>query len=346
MSEMTSEKPSILYIDDESQNLVSFKASFRRLYEVHTAQSGPEALEILKNKQVALIISDQRMPQMTGVEFFEKILPLYPDPIRMVLTGYSDLEAIISAINKGKVYYFISKPWKQAELKMIIDNGLEAYRLKTENRGLQEEKNQLLLRAERQEKENILSQFETLKNQVNPHFLFNSLNALSSLVHDDPDLAELFISRLTRVYRYVLDFRGEDLVPIEEELEFIKSYFFLQQIRFGNNLRMYTQAPENILHQYIPPMTLQMLVENAIKHNIISRDQPLTIELYAEGNDFLVVKNNYQKRSENVESTGLGLENLQARYKFLTGVKPVFKVENGYYIAKVPVLSKASLNEA
>ncbi|MEZ4774113.1 MAG: histidine kinase [Bacteroidia bacterium] len=335
---MEERKPTILYVDDEYQNLVSFKASFRRYYEVMTAQSGEEAIQLLRQQPVSLIISDQRMPQMTGVELFEKILPEFPDPIRMVMTGYSDLEAIVQAINKGKVYYYIPKPWKQQELKLIIDNALDAFRLKTENKGLHEEKQNLLLQAERQEKENILSRFETLKNQVNPHFLFNCLNALSSLVHDDPDLAEDFISKLTRVYRYVLDFRGENLVLLEDELNIIKNYFFLQQIRFGNNLRMYTQVSESLWSYLIPPMTIQMLVENSIKHNIISGEQPLTIELYTEEDRFFVVKNNYQKRTENVESTGVGVENLKARYAFFTDEKPSFGVENGYYYAKVPIL--------
>lgn len=335
---MEASKPSILYVDDEYQNLVSFKASFRRFYDVFTAQSGEEAIGLLRSQPVALIISDQRMPQMTGVELFEKILSEFPDPIRMVMTGYSDMEAIIQAINKGKVYYYIPKPWKQQELKLVIDNGLEAFRLKTENKGLHQEKQNLLLQAERQEKENILSRFETLKNQVNPHFLFNCLNALSSLVHDDPDLAEDFIAKLTRVYRYVLDFRGENLVLLEDELTIIKNYFFLQQIRFGNNLRMYTQVSESLWSYQIPPMTLQMLVENAIKHNIISREQPLTIELYTEEDRFFVVKNNFQKRTGHVESTGIGLENLKARYAFFTHEKPSFGVENGYYLARVPIL--------
>ena len=335
-----SAKPVILYIDDEKQNLVSFKASFRRYYDVHLAESGEEALEILQATPVQIIISDQRMPKMTGVEFFEKILHQYPKPIRMVLTGYSDVEAIIHSINKARIYYYITKPWKTQELKLVIDNGLEAYRLKEENKGLEEEKNILLLKAEKQEKENILSQFETLKNQVNPHFLFNCLNALSSLVHDDPDLAEAFIVRLTRVYRYVLDLKDQDLISLEEELEFIKSYFFLQQIRFGNSLHMYTQIDSKWLSYKIPPLTLQLLVENAIKHNIISRENPLTVELYAEDSGNFVVKNNYQLRNEKVDSTGIGLTNLKARYQFLSDKKPTFFIEDGFYYAKVPILGE------
>ena len=334
------EKPNILYVDDERQNLVSFKASFRREYDIFTAESGDEALETLKTQpQIAVVISDQRMPGMTGVQLFEKILSVNPDPVRMVMTGYSDMEAIVQAINKGKIYYYISKPWKRDELKLIIENALESYRLKTENRSLHQEKEGLLLKAEQQKKAHILSQFETLKNQVNPHFLFNSLNALSSLVHEDPDLAEQFIAKLTRVYRYVLDLKEEDVVPLSEEINFVKNYFFLQQIRFGNSLQLYIQLVPESSNRKIPPLTLQILVENAIKHNIASREQPLIVELYSEGPDLLVVKNNYQKRQDGVESTGLGLANLRARYSYLSEQQPEFNLKNDHYIAKVPLLN-------
>ncbi|GAB4406795.1 MAG: hypothetical protein OHK0039_08770 [Bacteroidia bacterium] len=335
-------KAHILYVDDERQNLVSFKASFRRYYEVHTALGGEEALAALRAQpQIALILSDQRMPGMTGVELFERILTEFPDPVRMVVTGYSDMQAIIQAVNKGQIYYYISKPWKHDELLVIIEKGLEAYRLRSENRSLQHDKHELELRAERQEKENILSQFETLKNQVNPHFLFNSLNTLSALVHEDSSLAEDFIAKLTKVYRYVLELKEAVLVPLDEELHFIQSYFFLHQIRFGNKLQWYLQVQDSLRRRYIPPLTLQLLVENAIKHNIISQAQPLRVELYSEqhgeGADFFVVKNTYQPRTAQVDSTGIGLANLQARYRLLSTLQPAFFVEKDHYIARVPL---------
>ncbi|RMG65575.1 MAG: response regulator [Bacteroidetes bacterium] len=331
--------PTILYIDDERQNLIAFKASFRRTYEVLTAQSGEEAIALLDtHPEVEVIISDQRMPSMTGVEFFERILPRHPEPVRMVLTGYSDVQAIIEAINKGQVYYYITKPWNHKELKLIIDKGLEAYALRQENRHLTAEKQRLELRAAQQERQNILSRFETLKNQVNPHFLFNCLNALSSLIHEDTDLADRFIAKLTRVYRYVLELKDEERVTLDEELHFIRSYLFLQQIRFGNRLQWYLQVQEGELNRYIPPLTLQLLVENAIKHNIVSQAQPLTIELYSDGPDWFVVKNTYQPRDGKSDSTRIGLRNLEARYGFLCDRKPAFFIDNDHYIARVPLL--------
>jgi sensor histidine kinase YesM len=329
---------SILYVDDERPNLLSFKASFRRDYRIFTASSGKEALEIMDQQPIDLVISDQRMPEMTGVELLEQVLNRYPDPVRMVLTGYADIKAIIDAINKGKVYYYITKPWKHDELKLVIDNALEAYRLKKENRALAQERNELRLLTERQSKENILSQFETLKNQVNPHFLFNCLNSLASLVHEEPDLAEDFISKMTKVYRYVLEHKEQITVPLEEEIRFLTDYFFLQKTRFGEKLIFHTQLPTQVLHRHIPPLTLQILAENAIKHNIISRDQPLTVEVLTEGKDYLLVRNTLQKRTEGVSSTRIGLQNLRDRYAFLADQQPEFKEEGGFYIAKIPLL--------
>jgi sensor histidine kinase YesM len=330
-------KPSLLYVDDEHQNLVAFKASFRKQYEVHTAQSGAEALALLRETPVQVIVADQRMPGMTGVELFEQLLPEFPDPIRMVLTGYSDVQAIVDAINKGQIYYYITKPWRHEELAMVLQKGFEAYRFQTENRDLQAEKQQLQLEAERQQKANLLSQFETLKNQVNPHFLFNSLNVLLDLIHEDPDLAEDFIVKLTRVYRYVLELTDRDTVELAEELNFVKNYLFLHQIRFGNSLQLYSQVPEDRQQEHLPPLTLQLLVENAIKHNVISREQPMTIELSVTDHWF-VVRNSYQPRQDEVPSTGIGLANLRQRYAYLEGPAPHFGIEGSQYVAKVPLL--------
>jgi class 3 adenylate cyclase len=136
---MQEDKLSILYVDDEEQNLISFKAAFRRHYTIFTANSGKTGLEILQNEKVSLIITDQRMPEMTGVQFLEKVIPAYPDTIRMILTGFSDIEVIIDAINTGRVFRYITKPWDTGELKMTIDNACQMYRLQQNNKLLLEE---------------------------------------------------------------------------------------------------------------------------------------------------------------------------------------------------------------
>jgi response regulator RpfG family c-di-GMP phosphodiesterase len=133
---MSAQHIHILYVDDEIHNLNAFKASFRRLYTVFTATSGEEAEEVLAKQEVHIIISDQRMPKMTGIEFFESILDKYPEPIRMLLTGYADINAVIDAINKGQVYKYFSKPWNDDELKQNIDKAYEVYSLRKENKEL------------------------------------------------------------------------------------------------------------------------------------------------------------------------------------------------------------------
>ena len=118
-------KPSILYVDDERDNLTTFKSVFRRHYDLTIASSGAEGLEILKSKKIDLIITDQRMPKMTGIEFLKKTIPDYPEAIRMILTGFGDVKDIIETINEGKVYAYVTKPWHKEELKVMIDNAFK-----------------------------------------------------------------------------------------------------------------------------------------------------------------------------------------------------------------------------
>lgn len=127
---------SILYIDDEENNLTSFKSTFRRDYHIYVAASGDEALDIMEKHNIQVVITDQRMPDMSGIEFLEKIVPLYPECMRMIMTGFSDMDAIIQAINKGNIYRYISKPWNREDLKITIDSALEVYNLKSQNKHL------------------------------------------------------------------------------------------------------------------------------------------------------------------------------------------------------------------
>ena len=143
---MAEKKINILYVDDEENNLISFKAAFRLKHHVYLAHSGDEALKFLETKAVEIIITDQRMPNMTGIEFLEKILEKYPDPIRMILTGYTDIDAVIDAINKGQVYRYIQKPWMEEDLRINIEKAIEIYTLRKENKELTEK----LLVANRQ----------------------------------------------------------------------------------------------------------------------------------------------------------------------------------------------------
>lgn len=144
---MAGKKISVLYVDDEENNLFSFKAVFRVKYQVYTAISGDEALKILGEKPIEIIITDQRMPNMTGVEFLEKVIELYPDPMRLLLTGYADMNAVVDAVNKGKIFHYLSKPWNEEELDITINRAYDAYlqkeKLKEENKLLGTSNDQL-----------------------------------------------------------------------------------------------------------------------------------------------------------------------------------------------------------
>ena len=144
---MADKKIAVLYVDDEENNLFSFKAVFRVKYQVYTAISGDEALKILGEKHIDIIVTDQRMPNMTGVEFLEKVIEIYPDPMRLLLTGYADMNAVVDAVNKGKIFHYLSKPWNEEELDITINRAYEAYlqkeKLKDENKQLGTSNDQL-----------------------------------------------------------------------------------------------------------------------------------------------------------------------------------------------------------
>lgn len=138
MDSISEEKIKILYVDDEENNLQAFKATFRRDYKIFLAISAQKGREILENEEVDIIITDQRMPEVTGVEFLESVIPLHPKPIRLLLTGYTDIQAVIDAINKGQVYHYLTKPWEEDYLRTVIKNAFEIYSLRRENERLTE----------------------------------------------------------------------------------------------------------------------------------------------------------------------------------------------------------------
>jgi len=131
--EEISEKIRVLYVDDEVNNLQAFKATFRRNYKIFLAESAEEARKILEEEEIEIIITDQRMPSETGVEFLESIIPHYPDPMRILLTGYTDIQAVIDAINKGQVYHYLTKPWDEDYMRTVVKNAYEVFDLRREN---------------------------------------------------------------------------------------------------------------------------------------------------------------------------------------------------------------------
>ena len=186
---MTKQDFSILYVDDEAHNLASFKATFRKEYPIFTANNGPEALDTLRKRDIRLVISDQRMPGMTGVQFLEQVNREYPDTIRMVLSGYSDIEAIVGAINSGGVFRFVSKPWEENELRMTLENARQMYVLRAQNKSLIHQ-----LRQKVEEQERTLRLFmryipepvvrQALSQQNGDSFLAGELREVSVLFCD------------------------------------------------------------------------------------------------------------------------------------------------------------------
>lgn len=175
---------------------------------------------------------------------------------------------------------------------------------------------QSITETEKLKKANLQSQFDTLKNQVNPHFLFNSLNTLSSLIEEDPSQAVKFVDHLSRVYRYLLQNNEKELISLRDEINFLETYFFLLKVRFGNGITLENNIPTEYLDHLIPPLTLQILVENAVKHNVVAPSRPLIISIIIERNSIRVI-NNRQIKSIPVPSNGMGLTNIAAKYKLL-----------------------------
>lgn len=193
---------------------------------------------------------------------------------------------------------------------------------------------------EQLERENIKSQLEGLKNQVNPHFLFNSLNTLIYIIPEDSDLAVRFVQQLSKVYRYILEIRDEKLIPISEELKFLDAYIFLLKERFGDNLVVKVDVPDSLLAHKVVPLSLQLLLENAIKHNIISSLKPLYIEVFVEKGK-LIVRNNLQKKNQVMNSTKAGLQNIKNRYSFYSNKKVEVLSTSEYFIVMLPLLKVA-----
>ena len=182
-------------------------------------------------------------------------------------------------------------------------------------------------------------QYQSLKDQIRPHFLFNSLSSLATLINTDADRATLFVHKLSDVYRYVLEQRENELVPLKDDLKFLEDYIFLQKIRFGEKLQVENRVDLD-MNRMVIPLSLQMLVENAVKHNEISEERPLLIEIYASDGERVVVKNRLQKKEVSEASLGMGLENLKKQIAFFSGDTLQVREEGGSFIVSIPTFSK------
>lgn len=243
------------------------------------------------------------------ITLFVNLIGPYEDPLGKVLLYNSLIFAVVNVLLMA-----ILEAWMFS---------LESKKARQEAESLHEELSQI--------------RFEVLKSQINPHFMFNSLNVLSGLVSTDAKKAEQFIDQFSMVYRYVLETIEHPVTSLKKELDFTRSYLFLQQIRYGESLTYTLNIPSEKLEFLLPPLSLQIVLENAIKHNIVNELNPLLIEIYyKEG--FLMIRNPVQPKVSMGKSTGLGLKNLTKRYALISKKQPVFKLENEYYLAQLPLI--------
>ena len=196
---------------------------------------------------------------------------------------------------------------------------------------------QIGIELERSKSINLEAQYELLKQQVNPHFLFNSLNTLKSMVEmQDPHSAD-FILKLSDFYRFTLESRKLNLVNLKEELQILDSYVYLLNARFEEGFMLINDIEPQYYTTYIPPFSLQLLMENCIKHNVVSLEKPLEVRLYTEG-EYIVIENKIQMKKGNIPSTGIGLENINQRFVHLANKEIIIDKDDSIFKVKIPVI--------
>ena len=227
--------------------------------------------------------------------------------------------------------FFISVFVGSIVLALIQTGIYEAFYYFSRLRRVEQEKEELL-------RINLQSQFDSLKQQVNPHFLFNSINTVSSLIDKDPQRAKKFLAEMSKVYRYLLQVNEEKLVTLETELKFVEPYFHLLKTRFNDALHLNLKIDDGYKNHLLPALTLQLLLENAIKHNIVERDRPLVIDVSVNSDGFLCVQNNLQRKKQHISSTKIGLANIIAKYKLLNQREIIVKETENEFSVLLPLI--------
>lgn len=189
------------------------------------------------------------------------------------------------------------------------------------------------------EEMHLQQEFENLKLKVNPHFLFNCFNTLSSLISEDKAQAETFLDELSKVYRYLLRNNESGMSTVEKEVNFIQSYYQLLKTRHGEGFSMDVRIDPAYLHYELPALSLQLLVENAVKHNVVSRQKPIAVSIVSTGSPYLEVRNNLAKKKQAAESTGIGLQNIRDKYKLLRRHDMEVREEEGRFVVKLPLIA-------
>jgi sensor histidine kinase YesM len=264
--------------------------------------------------------------------------------ILFLITASIEMFNLLGIIAWGESFFSLSF------LILVITYGqalLFHYRLTRRNmmhlgKEVQDTKNEIL----ELKQENLQVRFSTLKNQLDPHFLFNTLGTLMSLIEEDQDVAVSYVEELADVYCYILQTKDDKLIALGKELDFIRSYLFLIKKRFGKNIVAAVTIEDRFLKDKIPPLSLQLLIENAVKHNVISKKSPLRIEVFID-NNHITVRNNIRKKATLQASIGIGLVNLRKRYEFFAKEKPMIFTDERYFTVKVPLIKdKEEKNES
>ncbi len=205
------------------------------------------------------------------------------------------------------------------------------YRLVNQKQSMQIENESL-------KREALQRQFESLKNQLSPHFLFNSLTALKTLINESPETAQDYVNNLSKALRYTLQSNEKQLVTLKEEMEFTESYLFLIKMRFDTNLTVLIHIDEELMLYMVPPLTVQTLVENAVKHNEVSKRKPLTLTIKTTVNGSLIVQNSIQAKITEEDGTGIGLANLSKQFQMLLGKEIIISNENNEFKVEIPLI--------
>ncbi len=256
-----------------------------------------------------------------------------------LLTAALDVLYLLGVVPFGGYYYGFGTVILILSFGYVLFDHYRTSMLNARDYALKlETNNQRILKLEQA---TLLARFEALKSQINPHFLFNTLGALMALIEEDRAMAVDFVQELSRVYRYLLVIRDKRLVELSRELAFIESYAYLVSKRYESSVSIRIDIGRKYLDRRLPPLSLQLLLENALKHNVISARRPLTVEIYVENDSRIVVRNNLQVKNVLETSNKIGLENLRNQYHFFTQEKVMVTSDDSYFTAKIPLLPPA-----
>lgn len=284
------------------------------LIKKHLKTKPLSGLDWMSGLRITLITLGCSLPIFAMVYYFgnftfASFLDLLPKkPWLQFRTDFFRAALLALTVCISNLYYFAGKVKKNLEGKMLV-----------------------------LEKELIASKYKSLKSQISPHFLFNSLNTLTALMYQDRDLASDFTARLASCYRYILDNREEDLVRLDKELTFLDSFIFMMDVRHKMSLKISMQIDLDASQYAIPTLSLQMLIENALKHNFYSTERPMLITI-SNTDKGILVENTLRERKENTQSTKLGLENIKKRFSYYTNESVKIKKENNVYSVLLPLL--------